>query len=392
MLQDRRHKRGEGDQRNRPVVTIVYRSLPAYRLEFYEGLRSELDRRGIDLQLLVGDPIGRDAKKRDAGSVAWQTKIRNRELALGGRSIIWQPVLRRVRGSDLVILEQASRLLVNYPLLAAQRLGGPRIALWGHGVNLQGHTASSIGERVKRLVSRWPHWWFAYTDGVAGIVRNLGYPADRITSVQNAIDSRALRRTYGQLGADDVEAVRRELNIRGSEVAIFCGSIYDDKRPDFLIEAADAARALSSEFELIVIGSGPSDGLVREAAESRPWLHHLDSIFGLERARYFKVARAFALPGLVGLAVIDAFALETPLVAVDLPFHSPEIEYLEPEVNGVLLPEATTPAEYGAALVRLMNDGPRLERLVAGCRASADRYTVEEMVTRFADGIESALK
>jgi hypothetical protein len=46
---------------------------------------------------------------------------------------VWQPVLSATRKADLVIVDQASRLLVNYVLLARQRFGGPSIALWGMG-------------------------------------------------------------------------------------------------------------------------------------------------------------------------------------------------------------------------------------------------------------------
>ena len=96
-------------------------------------------------------------------------------------------------------------------------------------------------------------------------------------------------------------------------------------------------------------------------------------------------------PGLVGLSVLDAFALGLPMVTCDLPYHSPEIEYLVDGENGLVLAADTSAAEYGDNVAALMNDSDRLNRLSAGALASAEQYTVEEMVDRFATGILTAL-
>jgi hypothetical protein len=175
------------------VVTVVYRWLPHYRVPFYEALRTELDRRGVTLRLLHGEPTAEEATRQDTGSIPWAHLIDSRVISVGTRSLLWQRCGSLLRGSELVIVEQASKLLLNYMLLAAQWMGGPKVAFWGHGRNFRREGASRLGEAVKRLSSRWPHWWFAYTEGSAEIVRDLPYPADRITVVQNAIDTTELR-------------------------------------------------------------------------------------------------------------------------------------------------------------------------------------------------------
>ena len=65
-------------------VTIVYRFLPQYRLEFFNGLRKELSSAGISLRLIYGK--GRTpSAKQDERDVDWGTAVTNRELKFFGR-------------------------------------------------------------------------------------------------------------------------------------------------------------------------------------------------------------------------------------------------------------------------------------------------------------------
>ena len=98
------------------------------------------------------------------------------------------------------------------------------------------------------------------------------------------------------------------------------------------------------------------------------------------------------MPGLIGLGILDTFALETPLVTTDVPIHSPEIEYLQNGVNGIMVANSTDSTAYANAAIHLLeNEDARLQ-LVNGCRSARNIYTVENMVERFAEGVLLALK
>ena len=244
-----------------PVVTIIYRWLPVYRVPFYESLRRELSARGIKLRLIHGQADRVLDTRRDSATLEWAEYRRNTYLHLGrARMLVWQPAWRAALASDLVVVEQASKLLLNYPIWLASLFGRVKMAFWGHGRNFQLHTASKSAEYVKRVMSRRVHWWFAYNDASARLLESLGFPDDRITNVMNSTDTKATR--------EMVEAVRRGPGFAGSNEATTCiymGGLYADKKVDMAIKAVGLARESMPGLRLFVVGDGPErEALGRE--------------------------------------------------------------------------------------------------------------------------------
>jgi len=374
-----------------PRVVIVYRYVPHYRVRFYELLREKLAARGVTLDVVYGQPLGEDASKDDAGALPWGHVIRNRAIGVAGRELIWQPCLNHIAGADLVIVEQASRLVVNYVLLMRQAIGRQRIAFWGHGRKFQDTSAIAPSEWVKRRVSKWPAWWFAYNETSASVVRDLGYPPDRITVVQNSIDTKSLAAARDSVVASEVEALRDELGLSGHNVCVYCGGMYAEKRLGFLLEAAILIRESVLDFELVLAGAGCDAHLAAEASATHPWVKYIGPVYGRRKAALFAAAKLQLMPGLVGLAVLDSFVMEVPLVTTAVTYHSPEIEYLSDGRNGLIVAGASSPSAFADATASLLRDDVRLELMKAECKVDAKRYTVESMAARFAEGVLRAL-
>jgi L-malate glycosyltransferase len=358
-------------------VCIVQQVLPQYRIPFFEQLRTNLAADGIRLRLLHGQGQRGSGFKGDERTLEWAEPVTNRVLALpAGRSLVWQPAVRATRGSDLVVLEHAGRHLVGWSLIARSLTGlGASFAFWGHGTSLQGDRGSALTEPVKRWASRRAHWWFAYTEGSAARVVSHGFPRQRITVVNNTVEVRVLK---GETPRDP-------------STCVYVGALYDLKRIGFLLEAGFHLAQLVPGFRLVVLGSGADRHLVEKAIQAAPWLDFRGPTFDDEKATAMASASLLLMPGLVGLAIVDAFAYGCPLVTTDQPFHSPEVEYLNDGVNGVRLPRETTPAEYADAVAALLRDPERLATLRGGCARSAEHLSMEAMVRRFAEGVRQAL-
>lgn len=373
-----------------PVATVLVKGLHDYRVMFYEHLRRVLAERGVRFRLVHGQGAAEDQAKGGNSRLTWSEPLPVRTLQLGSNELLWQNGLAVARSSDLVICEQASRLVLNYLLLAAQPVSRFRFALTGHGKNLRSDSVAS-GETVKRWLTRQVHWFFAYNQTGVGYVEQLGFPPDRITSVGNTIDTKELSDALQAIGPEEIAAVRAQLGIRGDHVGIYLGGLYDLKRPDFLVEAAEHIRRLVPDFELIVVGQGPEELVVKEAANRHDWIHYPGAIFDTARVRYGAVADLFLLAGAAGLSIVDAFAMGLPVVAIDLPTHAPEIEYLIDGENGVMLEGDANVERYASTVALLLTDDETRGQMRAGAETTAADLTVERMAERFADGVVAAL-
>ena len=376
--------------RSRARIAIVHRFVHHYRVPFYEGLAGALADRGIALTLVHGQALGEDARG-DRVELPWAEHVAYRDISVAGRSMAWQPALPYVRGADLVIVAQEVKLLFNYLAFARHLARRERLAFWGHGVNFQQGSASAPAEALKRVASRRVHWWFAYNALVADIVASFGYPRERISDVRNSIDVEGLNRDKAALSRAELQATLSSAGLHGRNLAVYSGGLYAEKRLDLLIDAADRIRAAQDDFELVIIGGGPQRGIVDEAAARRSWMHATGPLFSGDLVRWLAPAKLLLMPGLVGLVVLDSFALEAPLVTIADSEHSPEIAYLRHGDNGIMLPQGTDAASYAAEVVRLLRDNASRERLVKGCREAQTQYSMKGMVRRFADGVEQAL-
>lgn len=377
---------GEG-----PRVAIVQRALRRYRAGFYEQLREELARDDIELLLLHSAPPTGQGRRDDALELSWATPLARRDLRVGPKKLVWQPYVHPLRQVDLVIVEQASHLLLNYRLFLEQTRGRAPVALWGHGQNLHEDGRSALGEQTKRWLSRQAHWWFPYTQRSADLVAGFGYPRERITVTQNAIDTRRLAHELAEVDPRTLDRLRRDLGLGDGPVGLFLGALRSDKRLDSLFEAAARIRAVRGDFHLLVVGAGPLESEVRARAHREPWLHYLGSRYGHERAEVLALADVLLIPGWVGLVVLDGFVAGTPLITSTHGPHPPEIAYLRDGENGLLVDDDGDPDRYAQAVLEVLDDGALYERLARGCRADSQRYSIEEMATRFAGGIKQAL-
>lgn len=376
----------------RKRVLIAYKSLPAYRVRFFEDLRSSLHQDGVALDIVYGNPDRKYSLRGDTRALGCGTFLSNRILQLGDRRLIWQPILRRAMGYDLVILEQASSLLVNYPLLLLQGLSPfPRVALWGHGANLQSSAPNGLMERFKRRYSRLPHWWFAYTHGSARRVAELGYEPSRVTVVQNAIDTRGLRAQIEAVPPSVLAEFRLATDSAEGETALFIGSLYPEKRLDFLIEAAALVHRDRPHFRLLIVGDGPDRRFVERTSEQTSFIKFLGRLDGQARAVALRAADCILMPGLVGLGILDSFAASAPMLTTDHGFHSPEIEYMTPGTNGLLLDGWSSTKQYAEAIHGLLQDHALRRHLSEGCRTASEQYTNEAMVQNFRRGVHGAL-
>lgn len=372
------------------TVLLVQRILPHYRTRFFRLLREKLQSESVGLRLVAGQERPGTVPASVSLHEAWATRIENRYWAVGGAELCWQPVVRTAANFDLVILEQANRLLANHLVQAQRRLSGRPVAFWGHGANFQQRARFSVNEMVKRQLLRRVDWWFAYTGLSADILSARGFPRERITVVENSIDSSEFQPAMDAVTVADIAAARESLKLQPGPVGIFCGGIYKEKKVEFLVEACVKIRQAIPDFQMLWIGHGPEQHLVEAACRKYAWMRYLGPITGPERAVYFALSEAILMPGAVGLVIVDSFSAARPIFTARHDLHGPEIAYLEHGRNGFM--SGLDVSDYAMDVVTFLRNPAMMAEIREGCRRSAGTYSLENMVERFADGILNCLR
>jgi len=372
--------------RENKKVIIIQNALPHYRIPFYNTLKERLFDEDIDLRLLYGRSVSRphpgEVTERLMADLPWGEAFTKHHLPF---HTIWHPVLNQVRDADLVIVEHASRLLVNYAVYLSSFFGGPKMAFWGHGWNHLTDRQDSLSEKVKIWIGKRGDWYFAYTWKVREGLIHRGFDGSRITDVQNAVAAPTARPSNSE-----IETVRKEHGLTpDSRVALFCSGMYSKKRLGLLIVAAEEVRRVVPSFVLILAGAGGDEGIAIEASRKHDFIRYVGPIFGRRKAAFFAISRLVVMPGLVGLGLVDAFHHGVPTVVTEYRYHSPEIVYLRDGENGIMAEDSREGLTQ--AMIRLATDDQMHNKLVAGCKIAGKKFTIEEMVKRFTGGILATL-
>jgi glycosyltransferase involved in cell wall biosynthesis len=371
-------------------VLIIEAQMKQYRLPFYLSLNEALRREGIRLTVAYSDPPPAEALKKDTCDLPTDFGMKVNGFWLWPKRVLFQPLLGTALRSDLVIIDEGNRFLLNHLLLLLSRLGLRRVAFWGLGVNRQ-VDAIRFSEWYRRCTLNWTCWWFAYTKGTARYLESQGVPGSRITAVQNSADTRGISEGVARLSSHDKLALRARLGISPlGRVGIFCGILEESKKLPFLLESSRIIKSRIPGFNLIIIGDGPQRTLVQQLGQDLPWVHLVGPKFGEEKAEFMATSDVFLLPGRVGLAVLDAFAAGLPMLTTRIPIHGPEIEYLEEGVNGLMSdPYAEA---YADAVTSVLSSSELQKRLRAGAIICSEKYSIENMVANFQTGIRLCLR
>jgi glycosyltransferase involved in cell wall biosynthesis len=365
-------------------IAILQESVENYRIRFFDELNSLLIQQGVEMTLWV-HKNGIPPRHRGLPYL--------RPLHCYGKGrLSWARIPKEVRDADLVIQPQQVRHL-SFLLCLLQRRAGKRLnAFWGHGRCFAPEFDQRLSERFKRWISVRVDWWFAYNDLSARIVKNLGFPEDRITSVMNSSDTIALRTRHEEIVDEGLVAWRYRLGLGPGPIGLFLGRLYFNKRVDFTLRAVAEIRKRIPSFEMIFIGDGEDRFMVETAVAENPWIHYAGVKNDVEKVPYMALADVVINPGVVGLVINDAMAMGLPTITTNFPTHSPEIDYLNDGINGVITSPWEDVARFAEATVELLQNPSLLASMKAAAFESGNNFSAEIMAANFANGIVNALK
>jgi len=193
----------------------------------------------------------------------------------------------------------------------------------------------------------------------------------------------------------DVDAIRASVRIdprsaagwpSDALVVTSLGRLAPEKRPELVLDAFERVAREEPRARLLVIGGGPSEGMLRDRAEI-PGLKDRVAFTG-------QVPRTEALARVAGgdlfvfvsrtetqgLVLAEALAAGLPAVAVDGPGVRDSVR---DAVDGIVVggePESSLAERLAAAVVGLLSDAERRAQMAVRARSDADRFAADRRV------------
>lgn len=281
---------------------------------------------------------------------------------------------RTLIASDLLILDLNPRLLHVWILTAVRRLRRRPTLLWGHAWPRAGRESRTTPIRMALVQC---------ADGVITYTQLQATElAERVRTIPVFPAPNALYRK--QMFQFDPAASRNAF--------IYVGRMVAEKKPELLIRAYARAVPMLSDEELIMVGDGAQLDYLRElagrlgVANSVRFMGHIDDYDRLQ-SLYAK-AIASVSPGYVGLSATQSLSFGVPMLVADLEAHAPEIEAIQPGMNGAMFISdsidslAHTLVQFHDNSAYWAQAGPEIS---ASCQ---ERYSVERMCCGLITAIE----
>ena len=230
---------------------------------------------------------------------------------------IWRPLTQLIRERSVDIVHAHEYKTDLLALLLGRRTGVVPMA------TAHGWTGQSPRERLlyypvdKKLLARFPCVIAVSSDIKNELVR-YGADGDRVTVVLNAIDPVMFRRRDGIR-----ERVRAELEMPAEATVIGAvGRVEAQKRFDILIDAFAQVRRNCASARLVIAGEGSLRSSLSEQAKALglqdvcAFLGHREDVADLHHGfdLFVQSSEYEGTPN----AVLEAMALETPIVATDV--------------------------------------------------------------------------
>lgn len=221
----------------------------------------------------------------------------------------------------------------------------------------------------------------AVSDGVRDdLVRELGLARERITVVYNPI-------VTDEMAEQAAEPVEHEWFGENVPVILGAGRLVEEKDFGTLIRVFAIVRA-KCPVRLVILGEGPLredlERLARELGIERDFAlpgFYKNPFKYMARCSVFVLSSRFeGLPGVL----IQAMACGAPVIATDCPSGPSEI--ITPNADGMLVPVGDMEAMV-AAIERVLGDAARAGEMGARARLSAERFRVDNVLSRYAQAL-----
>ena len=269
----------------------------------------------------------------------------------------------------------------------ARSLGIPYV-LWSGSTAGEPNWRRTVSSWLVRKVIARADAFIAYGSRAQNYLESLGAPASQIVRAYNTVETKRFRAIANET---DPSRIRKELGLADGPVLLFSGQLIDRKGLPDLLSALELLRGNYPDLTLLVAGSGDQGERYQARCLAQDLGARVQFLGFVDRGRLAQLYASVDLCVLPsheevwGLVLNEAMACGTPVLTTNATGASADL--VEDGVNGYVVPP-DEPAALAAAM-RLflgLSESDRA-KMRAGATATADRFTLEAMVSAFVEAV-----
>ncbi len=286
---------------------------------------------------------------------------------------------RRTAFDFIMIPADRKRLPLMLWLVCWRPVFGYQLFSYNHARSGKRGTGSLMGT-VDRWLTRWMYALLDrivfYTDHEKEVA--LGkklLPPQKAFYANNTLDT------------DEIRALcPSEPEVVTPPAMLFIGRLVADKRVHLALQYHREIKKSIPGFQLIVVGDGPDAVQVKQAAQTDPDIIWTGTLSEEQQISVYMRRASFVFnPGSVGLSIAHAFAYGKPLITLrerpgtadKMILHGPEICYLRPGENGLLLEGEDIQTDCQQMLA-LLSDPNRCRTMAYHAMETSRRISVKQ--------------
>lgn len=359
-------------------IAILQRVIPHYRKEFYKALVGFIEtEKNISLDVFYGNQKKEEALKELPMKIKGFHKVKNYYLF---NNLYYQPIFRKVKNYDYIILEQAISPLINWLIISSRimrRKKFPKIILWGHGKQFIKINEHILFIKLREYLTKNADWFFGYTSISKNVLVEAGFNAEKITVINNSM-------YFNILENNNITKNRFE-----NYTIVYCGRLNKSKKLDLIIESVKLALGENEQIKLKIVGDGPEKKRLEKKYNDN-WIQFLGHKYGKEKREILSNCSLQIIPSHIGLSILDGFASGLPIITANFKNHCPEVAYFKNNYNGIMSDKNSE--SIAKSITYIFSNFNVWKNMSVNSTNTAKKYDVISMARKFYKGLINATK
>lgn len=371
-------------------ILLFQKFVPSYRV----GIFRELYKR---FGILACHSLER--KKSDLKSFYYEMDFPNEMIPrfyyLNKPTTVFQnifPVLKKHK-PKIIICEFSINYLTFWMLFFLKPFYGYKLATWSHGIKNEevGQQFKSCRSKISIFIYNRVNAALFYSELRMKIISSKIKNKNKLFVAPNSIDTNSISKIRDSLGRSTKQQIQYHLNINSELTLVYIGRLIKAKRIDLICSSLEILVNSGISCSLHIIGDGvEKEECEKHIAKGLPIVLHGEIYDEKIIGSYLLASDLLINPGYIGLNIVHAFVYGLPVITcrseINGPFHSPEIEYLVNDYNGIICSPSSE--EIAAEILFLMKNKWKLLKLAENAMITSNEVcNIENMCNGFRDMI-----